>query len=209
MDFFRELFQNEIFAQGFGFLGTLLVALGFQSRSYNKVVATKITNDLISGLHYAMLAAYTGMIMNFASIATNFVYFLRIRKGKSTLPFQIIFGLMFVGLGIWQWTAWYCIFVILAKVISSVSLGIKKTMVIRIMNLISTPCWLCYDIIVGSIPGMCSDILVIVAVASALIRVDIIDRHKEKKAARQFAAEAAAAADLAATADEPKQEENV
>lgn len=181
MDFLAELFKNQIFIQGIGFLGTALVILGMQCRSYNKVVAVKISNELIASFQYFLLGGYTGMAMNLTACVTNSIYWILIKKGKSTLPFQIAFGILFVAIGFASWHGWISVFVILAKLISSIALGINNTRIIRILNLISTPCWLIYNIFMFSIAGMCSDILMIVSLIIAVIRLDIIGERKSKK----------------------------
>ena len=141
-------------------------------------VLCKISNEFIAAIHYFLLGGYTGMCINFASCFTNGVYWYRNKKGKSTLIFQILFGAMFVCLGLLSWHGPISIFVILAKIVSSVSLGINKPRVIRILNLISNPCWLVYNIYMGSIAGIISDTLVIASVLIAVIRLDIIKRER-------------------------------
>ena len=185
--FFSDLFQNQIFIQGIGFVGTALVVLGMQCKSYNKVVFVKIANELIASFQYLLLGGYTGMVMNLTACGTNAIYWARIRKGKSTRIFQIIFGAMFVAIGFASWHGWVSLFVIFAKLISSIALGINNTKIIRILNLISTPCWLMYNIFMFSIAGMCSDIFMIVSLIIAVIRIDIIGARREKAAAAAVA----------------------
>ena len=71
------------------------------------------------------------------------------------------------------------IFVILAKLFSSMALGIHNPRVIRILNLISNPCWLIYNIYVFSIAGIVSEILVISSVVIAVIRLDILGKSQK------------------------------
>ena len=178
--FFAWLIQNQTFIQIFGFMGTACVLLGMQCKSYNKLLLTKFSNSLVSGLQYLMLGRYTGTATNLTACGTNVVYWLLIRKGKKTFPFQVAFGILFVIIVLLSWDGWISIFVLLAKVISTVSLGINNTKIIRILNLFSTPCWLMYNIFVGSIAGMCSDILMITSIIIGIIRVDIIGARREK-----------------------------
>lgn len=170
------LLQNPIFIQALGFIGTILVAFGMQQKSYNKVVFFKIANEFASGVHYLLLGGTTGMAVNFAACFTNAVYWYRIKKGKSNTVFQILFGIMFVAISLISWHGWISIFVLLAKLLSSISLGINNTRVIRFFNLISTPCWLVYNIYMFSIPGMISDSIVLFSVISAIIRIDILKK---------------------------------
>lgn len=119
------------------------------------------------------------MMTNLASCVTNAVYYFRVKNGKSTLPFQIIFATMFVALGALSWHGYISIFVIVAKLISSAALGIKSPRIIRILNLISSPCWLVYNIYMGSLAGIISDSSVIISIIIAIIRIDILHRPKD------------------------------
>ena len=168
----------RLLAQILGFVGTIIVVIGMQQKKYKSIVFCKIGNEFFAAIHYLLLGGYTGMLANFASCVTNGVYYFRIKNGKSTLPFQIIFGIMFVIIGLLSWHGAISIFVVLAKLTSSVSLGIKHPRTIRILNLISNPCWLVYNIYIGSIAGMTTDSLVILSVLIAVIRLDLFPKAK-------------------------------
>ena len=183
MEDILSFFQSELFGQLIGFLGTAMVALGMQCKSYNKVVFVRTANAFISALHYLLIGGYTGMAVNLASVGSNVIYWDRIRRKKSTLVYQILFGTLFVVLGCLSWHGPISLLVVAAKLISSVSMGINNTKVIRILNLFSTPCWLMYNIFVGSIAGMCSDVLMLTSIIIGLIRVDIIGARRERERA--------------------------
>lgn len=172
-------FDNKLIAQIIGFIGTIIIVIGMQQKKYGRIVFCKISNEFIAAIHYLLLGGYTGMLITFASCFTNGVYWYRNKKEKSTLIFQIIFGIMFVILGALSWHGPISIFVVAAKLISSVSLGINNPRIIRILNLISNPCWLIYNIYMGSIPGIISDILVIGSVVIAVVRLDILRTQNE------------------------------
>lgn len=173
------LTQAQLIAQILGYMGTIIVVIGMQQKKYKAIVICKIGNEFLAAVHYLLMGGYTGMTLNFVSCITNGVYYRRISKGKSTLIFQIIFGAMFCGLGFLSWHGPISLFVIAAKLLSSVSLGINNPRTIRILNLISNPCWLIYDIAMGSVAGMTTDILVICSVLIAFIRIDILGRKAE------------------------------
>lgn len=171
-------FDNiHMIAQLIGFLGTIAVVVGMQQKKYNGIVFCKILNEFLASIHYFLIGGYTGMVINFASCMTNGVYWYRITKGKSTLIFQILFGAMFVTLGALSWQGSISIFVILAKLISSVSLGIKNPRAIRILNLISNPCWLVYNLYLGTVAGIVTDTLVLTSVIIAVVRLDILKKQ--------------------------------
>ena len=169
---------TQLVAQILGFVGTVIVVIGMQQKKYKHIVICKIGNELFSAIHYLLLGGYTGMLANFASCLTNGCYYFRIKKGKTTMPFQIVFATMFVIIGALSWHGPISIFVVLAKLISSVALGIKNPRIIRMLNLISNPCWLIYNIYVGSIAGMVTDTLVTISVLIAVIRLDIFSKKE-------------------------------
>ena len=175
-----QLTGYQLAAQLIGFCGTIAVIIGMQQKRYSRIVICKMANELFASIHYLLLGGYTGMIINFTSIFTNGVYFYRIKKGKSTLPFQIVFGIMFVVIGALSWQGPVSLFAVSAKLLSSISLGVKSPRVIRIFNLISNPCWLMYNIFMRSFAGIFTDSLVITSVLIAVIRLDILKKNKQE-----------------------------
>jgi membrane protein implicated in regulation of membrane protease activity len=89
---------NQLIAQIIGFVALIIIVIGMQQRSYGRIVFCKITNSFLSVIHYLFLAAYTGALINLASCFSNGVYWYRNTKGKSILPFQILFAIMFLTL---------------------------------------------------------------------------------------------------------------
>lgn len=135
-------------------------------------------NSLLCAVHYLLLGGYTGTCICLASCFTNTVYWYRNKNGKSTLIYQIVFGIMFVLLALFSWHSPFSIFIMIAKLISSVSLGINNPRIIRMLKLISFPCWLVYDIYMGSISGTVGDVLSIASVVIGIIRLDILKKKK-------------------------------
>lgn len=171
-----------IISQVICFIGTFAILIGMQQRKYDRVVMCKITNEFTAAVHYLLLGGYTGMAINLASILANSVYWYRIKHNKSNRIFQIIFGIGFAAVGVLSWQGFISIFIIVSKCLSSASLGIKNTRIIRLINLITNPCWLIYNIYMGSIVGIVTDTLVTASVVIAVIRLDIL-RIGEKKEA--------------------------
>ena len=171
---------RNLIAQIIGFAALAIVILGMQQRQYGRVVFAKIANSFLSTIHYLLLGGYTGAVINFASCFTNGVYWYRNTRGKNVVPFQIAFAIMFVALGLLSWEGYISFFVILAKLISSVALGIKNTRTIRILNLISNPSWMVYNIYTGSISACLTDALVTLSVLIAVIRYDILGKTEDE-----------------------------
>ncbi|MBR0446815.1 MAG: YgjV family protein [Oscillospiraceae bacterium] len=173
--------HNVLIGQLIGFVGVIAVVIGMQQKSYDRIVLCKILNSFFGGVHYIFLGGYTGMVINLASIFTSGVYWYRNKKNKNNLPFQIIFGISFVILALLSWDGPISLFVVAAKLLSSVALGIKNPRAIRFLNSLSSPCWLVYNAFMGSIPGIVGETLITLSTLTAIVRLDIL--HKQNKAA--------------------------
>ena len=170
-----------LIAQIIGAFGPIAVVIGMQQKQYDRVVLCKILNSFFGGVHYIFLGGYTGMVINFASIFANSVYWYRNKRNKSNVPFQILFGICFVVLALLSWDGPISLFVLVAKVLSSVVLGVKNTRVIRALNAISSPCWLVYNAFMGSIPGVLGETFITLSTLIAIVRLDIL-KQAEKTA---------------------------
>lgn len=169
----------QLFAQILGFIGTIIIVIGMQQKKYKNIAICKISNEFFAAMHYLLLGGYTGMVANLVSCLTNGCYYFRIKKGKSTWPFAIAFSLLFVVIGFLSWHGPISIFVILAKLFSSICLCVKEPKTVRLINLIYNPFWLIYDLYVGSLAGTITDILVISSTAIAIIRLDLFPKKKD------------------------------
>ncbi|MBQ9735641.1 MAG: YgjV family protein [Clostridia bacterium] len=179
MDTLRAIFTNEIFIQAIGFVGMTMGLIATQCKSYQNISRFRILSSFIFGVQFILLGAYTGAATNIVSCAGNLTYGYRIRKGKSTLPFQILFGAIFVTIGIVTWGGPASILAVAAKLISTVALGINSPRAIRILNCCSTPLWIVYDIIFLTIGGLISDSIVLVFAIVGVIRYDILGKKRE------------------------------
>ena len=176
-----SLFQNAVFIQILGFVGLVIQVFSIQSKVYKKVIFMTIASEFIFGVQLFLLGAITGAVTNLGACVSNTVYYLCIKNGKKTTVFQILFGIIFVVLGISTWEGILSLLVIVAKVVSTVSYGIKHTKIIRICKLISMPLWLIYDGLSGSIAGAANDVLVIVSTVVGMIRFDRKKIEKEQQ----------------------------
>ena len=178
-----NFFQSEMVIQAIGFLGMGFSILAMQSKSYNRLTLLRICSELVFGIQYLVAGAWTGMATNFASVVTNSVYRYRINRGKSTLVFQIIFAFLYTGLCLISWHGWVSLLIVAAKVLSTIAMGIKRTRIIRIINLFSYPMWLIYNIHAGLVAAIANDCITIFGLLLAILRIDIIPAIRSKKKA--------------------------
>ena len=71
---------------------------------------------------------------------------------------------------------------------TTVAYGIKNTRIIRILTLPTSTCWLIYNYLSGSSAGVICEILSLVSIITAMIRIELIEpllKRKSNKTEKQ------------------------
>ena len=181
-----EFFQHDVVIQAIGFLGMVAGLLAIQCKSYKRLNVLRVLGELFFGIQFMLLGAWSGMATNFAAVFINSIYRYRIKKEKSTLPFQIGFSFFYTGLCILTWEGWVSLLVIGAKVLSTIAMGINNTRTIRVLNLTFNPLWMVYDIAVGAYTSFASDAVGFGLLLLALLRLDIIPVLRASRAEKNI-----------------------
>ena len=169
------------FIRAAGVLGILGAVLAFQCKKHRNVMLFKSMNELFFALQYLLLGAYTGCAMNIIGTIRNFVFLTEVERGKSTRVAQIVFCLIFFGIGLWTWNGAWSLFPIGAKLLTTIVYGVKNTRVIRFLTLPVNICWIIYNFHADSIEGVLCEALTAASVVLAIIRIDLLGREKKDK----------------------------
>ena len=165
----------------FGLLGIIAAILAFQCKRHNRVLAYRTANELLFGVQYVLLGAWTGMAMNLVGSIRNIIFAEEVKRGKSTRLTALIFCLFFTVAGIITWEGPKSILIISAKVISSLAYGNKNLLVMRLLVLLTCSAWLTYNIFVASYAGVACEVLTLSSIIIALFRYHIPWRRNEKE----------------------------
>lgn len=177
-----------ILTQIIGYVALGFGALAFQCKKHKNVMLAKTANELFFCVQYFLLGAYTGMAMNLVSSLRNLIFARQVEKGKSTRSMQILFSVFFVIFGLLTWQGTISIIIILAKIVTTVAYGIKNTRIIRALTLPTSTCWLIYNYLSGSGAGVICEILSLVSIITAMIRIELIEpllKRKSNKTEKQ------------------------
>lgn len=172
---------RDIIAQVIGFIGLAFSVAAYQSKKHNNVMVLKTANELFFAAQYFMLGSYTGMAMNAFSSARNLIFSHLVKKGKSTLLFQILFCVVFAVSGILTWNGPMSLMVILAKLLTTIVYGMKSTRTIRFVTVPTSIFWMIYNFSCHSVAGVICEIFSLISLVTAIIRIDIIEERKKKK----------------------------
>lgn len=162
-------------AQIVGFIGTLLSLIYLHRKNIKNILITKMMIDIIWGLHYAMLGAYTGLFANLICLIRE-ITFLK-NKGEPQ-KYQL---LIFVALNCLNtcvtWKSVYSIFPAMAGILATYSFWQKNVTRTRLIALLNNVLFFTYDVCVGSLSGMICESLTFISVVFALIKNNKILRR--------------------------------
>ncbi len=173
-----------IIAQVLSFFGAGLNALSFQQKTRKNIITVQICAAITFIIHYILLGAYTGAALNGISLFRSIVFVNNDKKWAKNPMWLIFFVVLNIVSSILTWSDWSSILPAIAMSLTTVSYWLKNEKYIRIVTFPSSPCWLVYNIITGSIGGIVTEILVMSSILIAIVRYDILKYDilkKEKK----------------------------
>ena len=171
----------EILIQAFGFGGILAAVIAFQCKKHKTILFWRTMNEFLFAVQYLLLGAYTGMAMNLVGCVRNIIFSHNVQKQKNNLPFVLLFCLLFIGSGIYTWQGYASIFIIVAKLITTIAYGNRNTTIMRCCVLVTSSSWLVYNIFAGSQAGVLCEIFTLTSLVFGIIRLDILPRIKKNK----------------------------
>ena len=171
----------EILIQCIGGLGVLASFTAFQCKKHKHILSLRTLSEFIFAVQYALLGAYTGMAADLLGVLRNQIFSRQIAAGKKTTGSIAIFSLAFAVFGILTWEGPKSILVIVAKVLSTVAYGNKNTTIVRAIILITSSCWLVYNIYVFSLAGIACEAVTLVSLITSIIRLNILPKLKNKQ----------------------------
>ena len=145
---------REIIGQIFGIIAVILGFVMYQIKDAKRILMVQIFICLVFGIHYFLLEATSGLILNAVGAVRSITYYNRDKLEKCEKYLPVIFAVIMAIMGIFFWEAWYSIFVVVGLVINSVALSFKKPQNLRKSILISSPLVIIYDAFIMSIGGI-------------------------------------------------------
>lgn len=165
-----DMTAAEIIAQILGVFAIILGFLSYQTKSSKSVLLLQSLTTVTFTVHYLLLGAYSGMIMNAVGIIRNFFYYNSQKRFFSWRWWPIVFALVSGTLGVMAWEAWYSVFVVAGLVINTVCMSFKSAQNIRKSILVTSPMVLTYDIFASSWSGAVYETVAIVSSAIGIYR---------------------------------------
>ena len=173
----QEMNFITLLGQIFGIIAVILGFVSYQMNTQKKILIAQTATALTFCIHYLLIGATSGLVMNILAIFRNLAYYNRDKKIFSGKKCPIFFAVVMGIAGLLSWQDYYSIFVVVGLVINTLCFSLPNPQSIRKSILVTSPLVLIYDIFVLSIGGA---IYESVAIISSVI--GIIAHNKQKKA---------------------------
>jgi hypothetical protein len=138
-------------------------------------------------MHYILLGitngadAFTGAALNFIGLSRSIVFINNDKRWAKSPLWLVLFIIVSVVAGVLTWEDWYSFLPPLAMILTTVSYWMKNETKIRLITFPSSPCWLVFNIITGSVAGIVTECVVMSSLIIAIVRYDILKKNKVKK----------------------------
>lgn len=159
--------------QGLGFVGLCFGVLSLSFKRHRQIVLTKLVSELCFALQYLLLGAYAGAAMNAVSVTRNYVFYKLVQKNIPTGRAILFFSVCVVAAGIYTYGGPASLMPVAAKLLTTVSYGMKNERLLRAITAPSCIIWIIYNVFAGSWAGVLTDALALLALLFAMYRYDL------------------------------------
>ena len=186
-DYFVGLFSGgplQITGQICGLVAMVIAIVSFQMKTQKTIVLLQLFSSFLFSLQFVFLGAYMGMMLNVLSVVRSVIFSQRTtKKWAAGKIWILVFCIAFI-------TTYPVIFLVFKKeptvfnliiellpalgmVASTFAFHAEKAKYVRLLYLISSPPWLAYNIANGAFGGMINEVVVMISIILAIIRLDI------------------------------------
>ncbi len=164
--------MTMIIGQIFGILAMVFSILTWQMGSHKKMMVMQIICASAFVVHYLLIGAYTGAVVNGVAVVRNVIFYHRDKKCFSGNIWVVLFALfMAVGGTLSGYReGWISLFMIVGMVVNTLSLSCTEPQKARKIILIASPLMLVYNILTLSIGGIINETLSEISTVIALVR---------------------------------------
>ena len=179
---------QEIIAQILSIIAMAIALLSFQQKTQRKIVLFQFCSSFLFAVHFILLHAVTGSLLNFMAAGRALIYSKRGQKWAdhfgwvllfSLLPL-LIYGANFIFWGIAPTFRNLSVELLptLGMIATTISFRMKKASQVRAFSTISSPLWLIYNCFNFSIGGILTESFSLLSILIGILRLDL---KKEKR----------------------------
>ncbi len=172
--------MQGVVTQIFGLLGMAMNISSYQAKERRQVILVQLFGSTFFAINMLMLGAYSGFLLNAIGIARALVY-----TRPAVMKRVKVWNAVFIALYALSYAAVFFVFKklptalnivlellpTLAMTVSTLAFA-RSAAVIRRCTLVSSPCWLIYNCVNGSIGGIVCEVLGLISAITGMLRLD-------------------------------------
>lgn len=172
-------FLDNITAQIIGIIALIIIIVSYQFNDRKKLVFLQFFSGIFFSIHFIMLGAYTGGVINIIGVIRAAVYYY---KGKyswsSCVIWPFLFSISGAVISAFTWDSALSILPAVAFACTSIALWIDKTTLTRVFCLGSSVSFIIYNFACTSYSGVLTEAIAICSLLVAFARFDIFSKNK-------------------------------
>ncbi|USN95109.1 MAG: YgjV family protein [Candidatus Nomurabacteria bacterium] len=175
------MLDNQLLIQGLGFFGLLFQLFSFQANDRSKILFRQGIGAIFFAVHFFLIGAFSGATISAVIAARNAVFYEKTKESWANHKiWMFFFMILLVALTLFfAWEGWFSLLPLCGTVVGTYARWNDKSNLIREFSLGGVTLWLIYSIIVGSIPAIINNALLLASVFVGFLRFDKhIDFHK-------------------------------
>ena len=159
-------------AQIIGIIAFCLAVWSFQQNEHKKIVLLQLLANLCFIIHFYLIGAFTGALLNFIGFVRSIVFLCKNQKWAAGNFWLVFFSLLCIAAGIYTWQGPLSLLPMMAMVLTTIAFGIESPRLTRLFSFPSSPLWLIYNIINGSWGGALTECFNMASILIAMFRFD-------------------------------------
>ncbi len=168
-------------AQGIGVIALIISMISFQQPTQKRVVTLQIISSVFFCVHFYMLRAPLGSILNGIGIFRAIVFSNQDKAWAAHHGWFFLFCGIFIAVGIFFWDGAISLLPIVAILLTTIAFWVKNPRLVRLVSAPSSPLWFIYNYVYHSYPGMITETFLFSSIMIATVRYDILPLLKKRK----------------------------
>lgn len=181
----------DIIAQAIGLVAMAFNILSYQQKSSSGAIACQLFGSALFSASFFMLGATVGGIMNLIGAVRAIVFVNKKKLRADHVGWLVFFIVVYLLSYVFTFTVFGKAFTlrdgilellpIVAMIATTVSFRLESTKVIRRYGLISSPCWLVYNIASTAVGAIVCEVISLLSIAVGMLRYDIKKSQQEEQ----------------------------
>lgn len=166
-----------------GVLAVVTFLLSFQLRTRKNIIAVNLTSRLLYILQYILLGAFEGAALDLMGLFSSLIAGHKEKKlvARYFKTILIVINILLIAVGLILYENIFSLFAILGIMLEVTALWLTKEKNIRIISLLAAPFWLAYNLANAAYGSVVGNVLVIVSIIIAMLRLDFGRAETEGK----------------------------